>query len=238
MPVETLGEIDELPDLVVEPVPIKEINDDNMNYFYNLAEEKTNYFNTIEKFNNFFINNFKNKSSELVFTADCKIQLIPYLRKLVTEQLAEHGIISNEEKEDFYALTGEVIRDTLHSTEQQFDEPKFTVRMTNLDHPEKLTFDIINPDKIPCQAWLRKEARKRGQEITGDEKEGGPVGLGTSMLPVFVKLLGGEAYYADIKDENGQKQYTIFRFEKRPEQNEDRKQYIEDVKKRSEIIGH
>ncbi len=238
MPVETLGEIDELPDLVVEPVPIKEVNDDNIKYFYNLAEGKPNYFNTIEEFNNFFIDNFKNKPSELVFTTDCKIQLIPYIRKLATDQLAEHGIISNEEKEDFYALAGEVIRDTLHSAEQQFDEPKFTVRMTNLDHPEKFTFDIINPDKIPCESWVREDARKQKQKITGDEKEGGPVGFGTSVLAGFVKLLGGEGYYADIKDGNGQKQYTLFHFEKRPEQNEDRRQYIEDVKKRPEILGY
>ncbi|MCL5794851.1 MAG: hypothetical protein M1338_00615 [Patescibacteria group bacterium] len=239
MSVETLDNIDELPDLTVEPVAIKEISENKREYFYNLANQQANYLDTEEKINDFIAKNFEEKSPELIFTVDCELRLIAYVRKLVTKQLTEHGIIRGEDEEnDFNALVGEVIRDTLHSTEQGFSEPKFTVRITNLNNPEKLSFDTINPDKVPCRDWSRGEAKEIAKKLTGNEQESGPVGLGTSFLPGYVKLLGGEAYYADIEDEKGKKSYTLFHFEKQPEKKEDREEYTKEVRERPDLQGY
>lgn len=197
-------------------INIEEINSQKI--LEMIGEQTKNLLKTEEEIEKFFNKEENKKSNELMITTPCNTRIVSCVRKKITGFLFNKGVVKSEaEKYEFNTLAGEVIRDTLHSlSQEQIKNPNFIVRLNNLNYPKEFSFDIINPDRVPCESWPRFSSGGATERVTGDEdmSEGKhSIGYGPTLLESVANSLGAKIYYSNIKNQKGEKEYTLFHFE-------------------------
>lgn len=196
-------------------VPKIEIREaENPAEILDLVKKRVNFLSNSQEMDNFFNREENQKADQLIFTASCERRTISEIREKVLDFLTKRGIIGQEESADFQTLIGEVIRDTLHSIKQGFTDPKFSVRIFHLNDPQKFSFEIINPDRILCREWPRFSPGEVIEKISASWGTGESLGLGGKLLESTAKDLRARIWYSDIKNEKGEKEYTLFHFER------------------------
>lgn len=175
-----------------------------------LIKEIVDGSNVEKSMSDFFDRN--QKANEIVYSLPCEGKYISAARRHSMDFLENRLHLSMEEMSSLHTLVGEILNDTDHSIKQKFHNPEFTIKL-NVSKFGGYSFEIINQDRIEFDKW---PIAYSGEEAVAAHREDDPHGhVGTPMKILMLEKLKGNARYIAIINEEGEKEFTSFCFEKK-----------------------